>query len=294
MRVPRLPLRQPGFSVAAVTDAIVSSDIRGVFREAYASARRDGILFVVLTVVLTPVAMALAALVSLLGFFYVFRPVSGEIETGRGFLTAFNVFLFLFLVCFLYRFWTKPTGRPAAARSVWAAVGVWVMMVGCSHGTALADSHPVWFWSLYGVMVVVYFGLLGRAYQPGGDYYLGWLDGWIDDPFTLRDDLDRGHVMLGVVSFIPSVVLEAYGEITGGGWIIGGLNESEQQLAADLLHALSTRNPSTIEHVRRRLDPVSAAHVIKVLDRMGLVQFGRSRLELTLDGEKLIESMDVN
>jgi len=273
--------------VADVTAAIPSSDLRGVFREAYIAARKDGILFVVLTVVLTPAAMALAALVCLLGFFYVFGPASGEIETGRGFLAAFNVFLVLFLVCFLYRFWTDPARRPSAARFVWAAVGVLVMMVGFSHGTALADSHPGWFWSLYGGLVVVYFGLLGRAYQPGGDYYLGWLDSWIDDPFTLRDDLDRGHVMVGVVSFIPSVVLEAYGEITGRGWIIGGLNESEQQLAADLLRALSTRNPSTIENVRRRLDPVSAARVIKVLDRMGLVQFGRSRLELTLDGEKL-------
>ena len=267
------------------------------FGEAYAAARKEGILFVVLTVALTPVAMVLAVVGILLAACLVFRPPAVDsvgfglvaAVSGRDFATAFNVLLGLFLVCFLFRFRDGSPRSGIDVKWVWSAAAVLAVVLVVSHATSLVESHPGWFWCGYVVLVVVYFGLLGRAYQPAGDYYLGLFDGRLDDPFTLRDDLDRAHVALGCAVLVPEAIIQAYGEVAGGGWMIRGLTDREQRLAADFLRALATRNPKTIESVRSRIDPVSAPRIWMVLDRMGLVRLRNDRPELTLDGRKLVE-----
>ena len=52
--------------------------------------------------------------------------------------------------------------------------------------------------------------LLGRAYEPREDYYLGWFGGLMNDPFSLRDDVDRLHVRLGFMVALPMMLLGAW------------------------------------------------------------------------------------
>lgn len=270
-----------------MADSPPSRDLHAAFREAYAAARKDAVLFTGLTVLLTPPAVVLAVFLVLLAFQYINIHIIGLLGYPRSFATALNVFLGFLLVCFFARRGRNPSATAAGSRCLGAAVMVLGLMLFLSYGTALSEAHPGWFWTLYAGLGLLYLGLLGRLYEPAAEYYLGWLDGHLDDPLTVRDDIDRGHIMLGLVSLVPSTILESYGEVTGGGWILRGLDDGQQRLAAEWIGALASGNPRFIERVQHQLDEASAAKILHVLDRMKLVRFDQHRPRLTHEGEKM-------
>jgi len=65
----------------------------------------------------------------------------------------------------------------------------------------------------YFIIYIIIIGVLmivSTRYVPKEQYYLGYhskMRGLVDNPFTTRDNIDRGHIMLGFLMVIPSFIL---------------------------------------------------------------------------------------
>ncbi|HJV36631.1 hypothetical protein [Geomonas sp.] len=131
-------------------------------------------------------------------------------------------------------------------------------------------------------------GCFGKAYEPGDNYYLGWTGGpiLIDDPFTIRDDIDRAHISLGFASAAANLILESYGGIFGSRWLWRGLTESELNDAAAVLCKLAQQDLRGASAAVR--NPQSAANVFRALSKLDLISYCHCRLNLTVKGRDLV------
>jgi hypothetical protein len=157
-----------------------------------------------------------------------------------------------------------------------------------SLGTRLWWTHAPFFWCVYVAGAIAALGLVGHAYEVRDDYYLGWMGGRMDDPFTYRDDVDRGHLAAGFAVAVPRLVVGAFGDLFGSFWLWGGLATRELDAAADALHALGSYDRPRAETRLRSLPKPRGALLARWLSHLKLVQRTPEGLGLTDTGERFL------
>jgi hypothetical protein len=272
-------------------EQVVTRALRSKLRERCAAARRDGIVFAVLTVLLTPVALVVLVFSLILALGLVNRGWVSHLFDPQSFLAGINLCLAFMGASFFLR--PKEKYRCKADDGTWVFAGVVIFcaMLAFSYLTSLPATHPAGFWSLYLVLATLMLGCFGKAYEPHDNYYLGWTFGpyLVDDPFTLRDDIDRAHISLGFASSIANLILESYGAVFGSRWLLRGLPESELNDAVTLVRKLALHDfTSATAHIR---DPRSAADIVRALYKLELVCFEHGRLKLGAEGHDFIRSV---
>lgn len=246
-------------------------ELRGVFER----TRRDAIVFALLTVLLTPFLLCIAGLV----FFFALMLAGGGFFEELGSTYGVLWFCVAFLLLALFTTWRGQTSNgsvPWGAVGLVAAVALLVFTgpVGMSEGVYLGLCGGLGFGAL---------ALMGRAYTPRDDYYLGMRNG-MDDPFTLRDDADRAHVAVGCALAIPGLVLGAFGEVFASRWLWSEIDDEIVRSAARLLVAAEQRN---VDEVMRTIGH-ERGKVFELLERSKLARIRGSRVILTDEGKKLL------
>jgi hypothetical protein len=259
--------------------------VRGDLETHLEEARASRLMFVAGTVIVTPFLLALGAAISLYAATRINR--NWYISYSS---TAHAVAAALVAAVLVQLFRPKPgIGRtPSEWNSLYLGAGVTVGLVVLSFGTRISTSHPGLFWVVFGVGEIVALGYVGRAYSPRESYYMGWFvtnydpDG-LDNPFTLRDNLDRTDYWTGWMLAIPSFVFEAYADVFGSGWAMRGPTELEQQIAYDVIHALAHGDLPAARRAAER-----STRVVRVLHEAELVNLTKRGLQLSSDGLRLV------
>ncbi len=74
------------------------------------------------------------------------------------------------------------------------------------------DLSPGLFGAMYlGAWFIL--GLISTRYEPKSDYDFGWdmgYMGYMNNPFSLRDDIDRSHAMVGFILFPVHLVVGSW------------------------------------------------------------------------------------
>lgn len=266
--------------------------LRTKLRELCAGARSDARLFAVLTVLLTPVAVALFILMLLFALAFVDLPVIDHLGYLLSFVTGVNLCLAFMVASYFLR--PKEQYRRQDDEALWLMVagGLFCCLLAMSYATPLSRTHPGWFWPSYLLLALAMLGCVGHAYEPKDDYYLGWTVGplLMDDPFTIQDDIDRAHMGLGFVVSISHLILSSYGEIFGSRWLWRGMQESELSTSVTLLRGLDTRDTSeAMAHVRA-LARGSAADSVRALVKLELVVIDNGFPRLSRKGREFLDS----
>jgi hypothetical protein len=265
--------------------------LRRQLRHTCDTARRDAVIYAILVVVLSPVAVVIFLLTLLFALALVDLPFVDYLGYRVSFITGVNLCLaFMGSSYFL---------RPKAQYQQKPSDGFWLLTAGClfciilalSYFTTLAANHPAWFWSLYLMLALVMLGCIGHAYEPHDDYYLGWTAGplLMDDPFTIRDDIDRALIGLGFLVFISQLILESYGAIFGNRWLWRGMQESELAVSAALLQGLAVQDASGAISRIQGMSKESAADVVRALVKLDLVVIEKGRPKLSRKGREFLE-----
>lgn len=254
--------------------------------------RRDTLVFTGCVVLFAPVVLVIAVLVVILSAQWVGFPLGALAVRHSG---AFRWFPTLALSLLLARpFLRCLLGRirePHARRRCQVALLLHVALVAATFGTSWAIAAPAAFWWGYAFTLLVVLALVGSSYQPRTEYRLGWLAGGgrlYDDPFSLRDDLDRHHVALGFAVALPTAVLAAYTEVFASSWIWRGLTRPEIGLAARVLSTLVRGRGAGARILLSRAGPETGVRVRRALIRLRLVQEREGALQLTVDGAELL------
>lgn len=250
-------------------DARLIGELRRVFER----TRKDAITFALLTVLLTPFLLCIAGGV----FFFALMLAAGGAVEALGSTSGILWFCVAFLLLALYTTWRGHSGGLP-----WGAIGLVAAVALLSFTGPLGYPEGMYL-GLCGGLSFAALALMGRAYQPRDDYYLGMHHG-MDDPFTLRDDADRAHVAVGCALAIPALVLGAFGEVFASRWLWSEVDDELVRSAARLLVAAEARNVDevirTIGHERGR--------VFQLLERSKLARIHESRVTLTDEGRRLL------
>lgn len=265
--------------------------LRTKLRDLCASARRDAAVFTVLTVLLTPVAVALFILSLLFALSFVDLPLIDHLGYERSFVTGVNLCLAFMGASYFLR--PKEKYHRRTDDSIWLLVGAGMFggILALSYLTPLATTHPAWFWLLYLMLALIMLGCIGHAYQPQDDYYLGWTFGplLMDDPFTIQDDIDRAHIGLGFAASMSHLVLESYGAIIADSWLRRGLLESELNDSVAVLQGLSARDATGVTAHMRTLSRRSAIDIVRALVKLELVTIDKGCPKLNMKGREFLE-----
>lgn len=258
-----------------------ASKVRRVLEEALSAARKDWLLGTVLTVVLAPV-FAAAALVGLV----IALSYSGGVDVLNLSPAALPVVLEVFLVYMTVGLFFGEKRKVSGSLIAGALAGIAALAV-LAHATTLRTTAPAPFWTVYGLGVAGILGLMGYGYAPRDDYYLGLTRYQIDNPFTLRDDVDRAHVGLGFAAAAPQFVLGAIGGIFDGSWALAGLEEREVVAASRALLGLARGDPKAFTPVSA-LGPTAAARIMRALVGCKLLAAGAAVARLSTQGQRLL------
>ncbi len=265
--------------------------LRIKLRELCAVARRDAVVFAVLTVLLTPIAVAIFILALLFALAFVDLPVIDHLGYERSIVTGVNLCLAFMGASYFLR--PKERYQRRADDGAWllAAAGMFGGILALSYLTPLATAHPAWFWSLYLSLALVMLGCIGHAYEPHDDYYLGWVFGpmLMDDPFTIQDDIDRAHIGLGFAVSISHLLLESYGAILGSRWLRRGLLESELSESVAMLQGLAAQDAAGVTARMRTLGRQSATDIVRALVKLELITIDKGRPKLSRKGKEFLE-----
>ncbi|GFO56327.1 hypothetical protein GMSM_33340 [Geomonas sp. Red276] len=273
-------------------DQKLSRALRSRLRELCATARRDALVFAVSTVLLTPVAFVVFIFTMIFAFGMVNRGWIEHLVYRDSFLAGVNLCLAFMGISYFLR--PKEKYLCHDDDNTWAFAGmvIFCVILAFSYLTRLPVSHAGWFWSLYLILAMAMLGCLGKAYEPHDDYYIGWVVGpyLVDNPFTLRDDLDRAHISLGFAGSVANLILESYGALLGSRWLWRGLAESELNDAVIVVRKLALQDfAGATVHIR---DSRSAADIIRALSKLELVMFEKGRLKLTFKGVDFVSGHD--
>lgn len=264
------------------------TEVRDRFDEAFVTFRRDAMIFSVATVILTPVFLAVAVFLLLAMLLYVDVPyLRGGIHSST-YASGMTIALVIMFSTFFIR--PKAQWRTTKADVYWigAGAGVLALLLVWTYGFDLEETHPGLFWTVYGVLGLTMLGIVGHAYVPHDHYYLGWYNGGMDDPFTLEDDVDRGHMALGFAVAVPRLILSSYGAIFSDLWIWRGLEEREARCAAEVLHGLTGHDRGDARKALDRATPETRGRVLRILARIGAVRADGKDLSLTAEGGKIL------
>jgi hypothetical protein len=266
----------------------VTGSLRAKLRERCAAARQDAIVFAVLTILLTPVAIVVLIFSLIFAYALIHRGWVDHLFYVQSFLAGANLCLAFMGASYYLR--PKDKFLHKADDTSWSFAGVIIFCVilALSYLTMLPTAHAPLFWSLYLILATVMLGCFGKAYEPPDDYYLGWSVGpfLMDDAFTFRDDIDRAHLSLGFASSVANLILESYGGVFGSRWLWRGLSESELNDAAAVVLKLAQQDFSG-EKTRIQY-PQSAANIFRALTKLELISFDHCRLNLTVKGRDFV------
>lgn len=265
--------------------------LRTKLRELCVRARSDAKLFAVLTVLLTPVAVALFILMLLFALAFVDLPVVDHLGYRLSFVTGVNLCLAFMVASYFLRPKEHYQRQDDDANWLLVAGGLLCGILALSYATPLAQTHPGWFWSLYVLLALVMLGCVGHAYEPKDDYYLGWTAGpfLMDDPFTIQDDIDRAHIGLGFAVSISHLILDSYGAIFGSRWLWNGLQESELSVSIKLLQGLAARDLPEVAARVRELTHGPAANSVRALVKLELVVIDKGLPRLSMKGRDFLD-----
>ncbi|MBC8019293.1 MAG: hypothetical protein H7X83_12355 [Verrucomicrobia bacterium] len=265
--------------------------LRTKLRDLCASAQRDATVFAVLTVFLTPLAATVAILILLFALAFVDLPLVDHLGYKLSFITGANLCLAFMAASYFLR--PKEQYQRQDDDMVWLllAFGLFCAILALSYTTPLAQTHPGWFWALYLLLALAMLGCIGHAYEPKGDYYLGWTAGplLMDDPFTIQDDIDRAHIGLGFAVSLSHLILDSYGAIFGSWWLWRGLQESEQTASVALLQGLASRDSSGVMTRMRALTKGSAVDIVRALVKLDLVVIDKGQPRLSMKGREFLD-----
>ena len=265
--------------------------LRAKLREACAGARRDAAMFALLTVLLTPFAVALAIVMLLFALAFVDLPVIDHLGYTLSLVTGVNLCLAFMGASYFLR--PKEEYLRQSSDNAWllAAFGLFCAILALSYFTPLAQTHPGWFWPFYLLLALAMLGCVGHAYEPCADYYLGWTLGpcVMDDPFTIRDDIDRAHLSLGFAVSMSHLILQSYGAIFGSRWLWRELEMAELAASVELLQGLATRDASGVMARLRALGRGTAADAVRTLVKLDLVVIDKGQPRLSLKGREFLD-----
>lgn len=265
--------------------------LRTKLRELCTVARRDATVFAVLTVLLTPVAIAIFLMALIFCLAFVDLPFIDHLGYRISFITGANLCLAFMAVSYFLR--PKGSHQRQNNDNNWlmVAAGFFCAILALSYLTTMAVTYPAGFWLLYLLMALFMLGCIGHAYEPKDDYYLGWTYGplLMDNPFTIEDDIDRAHIGLGFAVAISQLILESYGSIFGSRWLWRGLQESELAATATLLQGLAARDTAGVLTHLRGIGKESAADIVRALVKLDLVVIDKGRPKLSLKGQEFVE-----
>ncbi|RNC67998.1 MAG: hypothetical protein ED859_11815 [Desulfuromonadales bacterium] len=266
------------------------SVLRSKLRETIDKARHDAAVFAILTVILTPIFIAVGTIVLVITLAFVDLPVIDNFGYEFSVVTGVNLALGFMAASFFLR--PKPVYQRRSSDYGWLVVAAsfYGALLVISHGTALAKTQPIDFWSMYLFLALAMLGCIGHAYEPHDDYYLGWIAGpiLIDDFFTIEDDIDRAHISLGFAVALAHLVLASYAEIFGSMWLWHGLKESELSASVELLQALASKDAGRARSRMRALGKTSALDVIRALVKLEMITVDRGIPRLSLKGREFL------
>lgn len=256
--------------------------MRDRVREVLAKARRDTLVFTATVVLLTPFVLCATALMALgVGMYLAGGVPEGLLRTGSlpGAARAGCVMLAVVLA-------TSVAGSSHRARPPLVALlpplGVLAGLTGFSLAVPVEGAGP---WLAWGGGAFLFLALLGRSYTPRSDYDFGGPLG----SFGVRDDLDRGHALVGCLLTLPSFLVDAYAAAFGGAALWRTLSPLEEATAVEVLQALLADDERRATRALDRAGP-AARVVLGTLLAADLVAYrrGGAGLLLTLTGRRAL------
>lgn len=264
--------------------------LRTKLRDLCVSAQHDAAIFAVLTVLLTPLAIAAVILILLFALAFVDLPVIDHLGYQLSFITGANLCLAFMAASYFLRPKEQYQRQDSDNNWLLVAFGLFCAILALSYATQLAHTHGGWFWTFYLLLALLMLGCIGHVYEPKDNYYLGWTSGplLMDDPFTIQDDIDRAHITLGFAVSLSHLILESYGAIFGNRWLWNGLQEPELTASVALLQGLAARDVSGVMSRMRTAGKVSVVDTVRALVKLELVVIDKGHLKLSLKGREFL------
>lgn len=149
------------------------------------------------------------------------------------------------------------------------------------------------------IIIVGILMLISIRYMPKEEYYLGYrshMRGFVDNPFTLKDNADRGHMTLGFWLVIPGFILENIKALRD--YITSSKPIKNSTLAAALLILSEESTPA--EEMLETLQPLgfgrsAVQQAAGFLEKVEWVETGKNKetgqplLQLTQKGDEILK-----
>ncbi|MDF1664490.1 MAG: hypothetical protein P1V97_22195 [Planctomycetota bacterium] len=249
----------------------------------FSEHRKETLMFAGATIVMTPFALLAAIAVIFAALVYIGLDLD-ELALIGGPSSYLNISLVILSLSFFVG--RRGTWKDSVQ---WVTSGFLVVLFTIVWGTLpIQETSPILFWIVYCLGFLLALACLGHAYTPRDHYYLGWLNGHIDDPFTLRDDAHRAHVSLGFAVAIPKMIFEAYGHLFGSRWLWTTPRTFAFTAAAQVLLDAEEHDNEDLRKTLKTLDPTNVVIVMSLLQGMKLIQEGRNGMSLTREGRKTV------
>jgi len=242
-------------------------------------------LFSVCLVLLTPLFLCLAAVLLVGGILYADLPIFDHSAFYVSVLFGGNIFLALLFLSLFFRpkqDWQRSGDDKS---NIMKAGACYAVLLFVTHSSAAPSSKAlltlIWF-----ALAMAVLAFLGKAYAARDDYYMGVYNGMIDDPFTFKDDWDRAHFTLGMVSLVPEALLHAYSEVFAGWWLWKPLTDEELDAVTDVMANAWSNKPQQLGDVPK----IRAEKVLRLLAELKWVRPHKEGAELSLAGRDIVKN----
>ena len=224
--------------------------------------RRDAIGYTVLTVLATPLFVAMAALVVMMATAYVFHLQGVQIPNATAFYTATSAFLAYMIVFVLIN--AHRSRDQFEFEPVWiAGVALFLVVLAATYATPLPQVYPVGFALAYIVTGLLVLGLIGQ----------------VELPADVAQMPQKGeHFLLALILAVSGFIVTAYGQIARSSWLWAPAKPDEVRLGAWLLCKLADDPDGTMSG-----DAVKG-RIVDILVRLKLIGVTEAGAALTHKG----------
>jgi hypothetical protein len=232
------------------------------------SRRVDGWILALLTACVTPLLLVGSIVIAML---LLFRGSALEV-VADGRAVAWSTLLVLGGMFGIAIFAPLPRWGMADRRAIPWALLPWAGLAGLMWLAGWPSTPAGWMWPPFALLAVLTLALLGRAYEPKERYYLGWFGGLWDDPFSLRDNVDRAHVELGFLVVLPSMLLGAWVDLLGCMWLLHAPTSDDVVGATELMLAMQRRDRVAIRDAFEQRGERAAGRAARLLGHLQLIE----------------------